>query len=232
MKRKGYIPNFFTSVNLICGCLGIIEVFEGRLVNVPYYIWISGLVDFLDGFSARLIGSNSVIGKDLDSLADLVSFGVLPSLVGYSLLREYSDMTFLPYLAILIAVFSALRLAKFNNDERQSNCFYGLPTPANALVFSSLPLLIQEKLFASLLTDPYFLSTVVIAFSFLLISEIRLMAFKFKNYTWQGNEAKFIFLGLSLVLVTLYQHLAIPFIVVLYVLVSILNNFITSPQDE
>ena len=159
----------FTSINLICGCLGIIEVFEGRLANVAYYIWIAGLVDFLDGYSARLMDSSSLIGKDLDSLADLVSFGVLPSLLSYALLREFSTIPYLPYLAILIAVFSALRLAKFNNDERQSDTFYGLPTPANALFFSSLPLLLEQGSYVHILQNEYIFSVIIIIFSVLLV---------------------------------------------------------------
>ena len=175
MSGKGYIPNIFTSANLTIGCLAIIEIFEGKLEYVPYYIWIAGVVDFLDGFSARLTDSASSIGKDLDSLADLVSFGIVPSLLVYSMLKQYSDHPLLPYISLFIAVFSALRLAKFNNDERQSSVFYGLNTPANALFFTSIPLLISEGKFLPLLQNVTFLSIITILFSLLLVSEIKLL---------------------------------------------------------
>lgn len=231
MKAKGYIPNLFTSINLISGCLGIIEVFEGRLTFVPYYIWISVLVDFLDGFSARLIGSSSEIGKDLDSLADLVSFGVLPSLVIYSMLKGQTDYFIIPYLAILIAVFSALRLAKFNNDTRQSDTFYGLPVPANALLFSTIPLMVDQGWFVSFLSNPYCLVGIVILFSLLMVSDIKLLAFKFKNANWKGNEARFLFIAFALVLLMACQYMAIPFIVVLYIIISVLINTLKAKKS-
>lgn len=215
----------FTSINLICGCLGIIEVFEGRLANVAYYIWIAGLVDFLDGYSARLMDSSSLIGKDLDSLADLVSFGVLPSLLSYALLREFSTIPYLPYLAILIAVFSALRLAKFNNDERQSDTFYGLPTPANALFFSSLPLLLEQGSYVHILQNEYIFSVIIIIFSVLLVSEIKLMAFKFKKFQWAGNQVKILFILFGLMAIIFFQVIAIPYIIVMYILISLITNF-------
>lgn len=224
MSGKGYIPNIFTSINLILGCLAIIEIFEGKLENVPYYVWLAGVVDFLDGFSARLTDTASSIGKDLDSLADLVSFGVVPSLLVYSLLKQYSDHELLPYVSIFIAVFSALRLAKFNNDDRQSNVFYGLNTPANALFFTSIPLLISEGKFLPLLQNVTFLSVVTVLFSLLLVSEIRFIAFKFKKFKWKGNEVKLLLMFTSLCLLVIFQFMAIPIIVVLYIVVSLIQN--------
>ena len=223
-KRKGYIPNIFTSINLIMGCLGIIEVFEGRLENVAYYVWLAGVVDFLDGFSARITDSASSIGKDLDSMADLVSFGVLPALLVYSLLSKYSEHELLPYLGIFIAVCSALRLAKFNNDDRQSNVFYGLNTPANALFFTSIPLLIGEGVLLPLLQDITFISVLTVVFSLLLVSEIKFLAFKFKNFKWKGNEVRFLFLFVSVCLFVIFQFLAIPILIMLYIILSLLLN--------
>ncbi len=231
MNGKGYIPNIFTSINLILGCLAIIEIFEGKLENVPYYVWLAGVVDFLDGFSARLTDSTSSMGKDLDSLADLVSFGVVPSLLVYSLLQQYASHELLPYLAIFIAVFSALRLAKFNNDERQSTVFYGLNTPANALFFTSIPLLISEGKFLGLLQNASFLSVITVFFSLLLVADIRFIAFKFKKYSWAGNEMRYILLLASVVLLIFFQFLAIPIIVVLYIAVSLIQN-VFSPKPK
>ncbi|MFY0651597.1 MAG: CDP-diacylglycerol--serine O-phosphatidyltransferase [Cyclobacteriaceae bacterium] len=232
MTKKGYIPNIFTSINLILGCLAIIEIFEGKLEYVPYYVWLAGVVDFLDGFSARLTSSTSPIGKDLDSLADLVSFGVVPSLLVYSLLKQYSDHDLLPYLAIFIAVFSALRLAKFNNDERQLVVFYGLNTPANALFFTSIPLLISEGIFLPLLQNVTFLSVVTVVFSLLLVSDIKFMAFKFKKFSWKGNEVKISFLVIAIALMFLFQFLAIPIIITLYILTSIIQNMLPSAKEK
>ncbi|MFT7032380.1 MAG: CDP-diacylglycerol--serine O-phosphatidyltransferase [Cyclobacteriaceae bacterium] len=224
MSGKGYIPNIFTSINLILGCLAIIEIFEGKLEYVPYYIWLAGVVDFLDGFSARLTQTTSPMGKDLDSLADLVSFGVVPSLLVYSLLKQYSTHDLLPYVSIFIAVFSALRLAKFNNDDRQTDVFYGLNTPTNALFFTSIPLLISEGRFLSVLQNVTFLSVLTVLFSLLLVSEIKFMAFKFKKWTWKGNEMRFTFLLLSILLFFVFQFLAIPIIVICYIIISLLQN--------
>ncbi|MEQ9285654.1 MAG: CDP-diacylglycerol--serine O-phosphatidyltransferase [Cyclobacteriaceae bacterium] len=231
MSGKGYIPNIFTSINLILGCLAIIEIFEGKLENVPYYVWLAGVVDFLDGFSARLTDTASSIGKDLDSLADLVSFGVVPSLLVYSLLKQYSDHELLPYVSIFIAVCSALRLAKFNNDDRQSNVFYGLNTPANALFFTSIPLLISEGKFLPLLQNVTFLAVVTVLFSLLLVSEIRFIAFKFKKFKWNGNEVKLLLMFSSLCLLVIFQFMAIPIIVVLYILVSLIQNAFVEKRE-
>lgn len=232
MSGKGYIPNIFTSINLIIGCLAIIEIFEGKLENVPYYVWLAGVVDFLDGFSARLTDTTSSIGKDLDSLADLVSFGIVPSMLVYSMLKQYSDHALLPYIAIFIAVFSALRLAKFNNDDRQSTVFYGLNTPANALFFTSIPLLISEGIFLPLLQNVTFLSVVTVIFSLLLVSEIKFMAFKFKKFSWKGNEVKLIFLFASVCCMATCQFLSIPIIVVLYIVVSLTQNAFSSKMGD
>ena len=131
MSIKNHIPNFITCLNLAVGCLAIIAIFEGKLDNIIYYILVAGIFDFLDGFAARMLKVTSAIGKDLDSLADMVTFGVVPSLLMFAMLKNNSSIEWLPYLALLIAVLSGLRLAKFNNDERQSDTFYGLPTPAN-----------------------------------------------------------------------------------------------------
>ena len=231
MSGKGYIPNIFTSINLILGCLAVIEIFEGKLEYVPYYVWLAGVVDFLDGFSARLTDTSSPIGKDLDSLADLVSFGVVPSLLVYKLLEQYSNHGLLPYISIFIAVCSALRLAKFNNDQRQSLEFYGLNTPANALFFTSIPLLISEGVLLNVLENVTFLATTTILFSLLMVSEIRFIAFKFKDFSWKGNKLRFIFAITAVLSLVLLQFLAIPIVVVLYILTSLINNT-TGSADE
>src|SRR6476620_6072036 len=136
-----HIPNFLTCCNLICGCLGIVFVLEGRLVPAAYFVWAACVFDFFDGFAARMLKVSSPIGKELDSLADVVSFGVLPAMVMYTMIGNSTTSPALPYLGFMIAVFSALRLAIFNIDETQTDSFKGLNTPANSFFITSLPLL-------------------------------------------------------------------------------------------
>src|SRR5690242_19132741 len=136
-----HLPNFLTCCNLICGCFGIVCLLENRNIPAAYFVWTAGVFDFFDGFTARMLKVSSPIGKELDSLADVVSFGVLPALVMYKLIGDHTANEWLPYAAFMIAAFSALRLAIFNVDETQTDSFKGLNTPANSLFITSLPLL-------------------------------------------------------------------------------------------
>lgn len=227
MRIKNSIPNFFTSLNLALGCLAIIEIFEGRLEHVIYYTVLSGVADFFDGFMARMLKTTSNIGKDLDSLADMVSFGVVPSLVMYELLQISAPGTNWPYLAVLITVMSGLRLAKFNNDERQSDQFFGLPTPANAFLIVSLAFLATEGRWWELINNHWVLAFVTIFTSVLLVADIPMLAFKFKQFGWKGNELKYGFLALCLVLVVVLKWMALPVIIGMYIIVSILSHLIS-----
>lgn len=213
-------------MNLVLGCLAIIEIFEGSLENVIYYTLLAGVVDFLDGFSARMLKSESLIGKDLDSLADLVSFGVVPSLLMVQMLRVSTESHLLPYLALMIAAFSGLRLAKFNNDERQSTTFYGLPTPANALFINTLPILSTKEFFLKYLTDPVVMGTVCVVSSVLLVCDIKLIALKFKNYSLKDNYVKYLLVIVSLGALATFKLIALPFLIVLYMLLSIFVNIV------
>lgn len=214
-----HIPNFLTCCNLVCGCLGVVFALEGRSIPVAYFVWIACAFDFLDGFSARLLKVSSPIGKELDSFADMVSFGLLPSLVIYKMLVVAGAPPYLPYLAFSIAVFSAIRLAIFNLDETQTDSFRGLPTPANALLISALPLL--SGVVASYLTNFWVLGGITILSSYLLVSGIELFALKFKSFSWQENKIRFTFLGLAVLLLIGLQITAIPIIILLYVAVSL-----------
>lgn len=224
MQIKQYIPNALTCANLVCGCLGIIEVLEGNLVWAPYLIWLAAIFDFFDGFAARTLKVSSPIGGELDSLADMVTFGVLPSLVLFAMLREAAVPAWVPYLALVVAIFSALRLAKFNVDTRQTTSFIGVPTPANALLISAFPLIVQRNPDWSFMHHPGFLLVVAFGMSYLLVAEIPLFALKFKNFSWQHNQVKYIFLGLSVLLVIFFNIVAIPLIIILYVLLSLFNK--------
>jgi len=212
-----HIPNFLTCCNLLCGCFGVVFVLEGRTVPAAYFVWVAGLFDFMDGFAARLLKVSSPIGKELDSLADMVSFGLLPSLVMYKMMVVAGTPSYLPYVAFSIAAFSALRLAIFNLDERQSDSFRGLPTPANALLLTALPLLPS----IALLKDYRVLTFIIILSSYLLVSGIELFALKFKNFSWADNKIRFTFLGLSVLLLITLQLAAIPVIILLYIGLSL-----------
>jgi len=222
MKIKNYIPNFLTCCNLICGCLGIVYCLEERSIPAAYFVWIAALFDFFDGFAARLLKVHSAIGKELDSLADVVSFGVLPSLVMYKLIASSSSIPWLPYAAFMIAAFSALRLAIFNVDETQRDSFKGLNTPANTLFITSLPLLSGS--IASWLHQDWLLVLITFVFSLLMVSPIKFFAFKFKNFTWADNQSRFSFIGLSTVLLIIFQVAAIPMIILLYILTSLISG--------
>ena len=222
MKIKNYIPNFLTCCNLICGCLGIVYCLEERSIPAAYFVWIAALFDFFDGFAARLLKVHSAIGKELDSLADVVSFGVLPSLVMYKLIASSSSIPWLPYAAFMIAAFSALRLAIFNVDETQRDSFKGLNTPANTLFITSLPLLSGS--IASWLNQDWLLVLITVVFSLLMVSPIKFFAFKFKNFTWADNQSRFTFIGLSTVLLIIFQVAAIPLIILLYILTSLISG--------
>lgn len=224
MNLRNIIPNAFTSLNLAFGCLAIIEIFEGRLENVIYYTILSGIADFFDGFLARSLKSTSNIGKDLDSLADMVSFGVVPALVMYQMMQMSAPGTYWSYLAVLIAVMSGLRLAKFNNDERQSDQFYGLPTPANAFLIISLAYLASDGIWWEVVNDWRVLLGITLVTSWLLVLNVPMMAFKFKQYGWNGNEARYLFIIVSFALVLTLQLVAFPLIILLYVLSSVIGH--------
>jgi CDP-diacylglycerol---serine O-phosphatidyltransferase len=214
-----HLPNFLTCCNLLCGSLGVVFVLEDRAFPAAYFVWIAGVFDFFDGFAARILKVGSPIGKEIDSLADMVSFGLLPSVVMYKLLLAAGVTGYWPYAAFSIAVFSALRLAIFNIDETQRDSFRGVPTPANALFITALPLLTGGL--ASALQTPWVLLIIVAVSSYLLVSNIELFALKFKDFTWQHNKIRFTFLILSVLLLAALQIVAIPVIILLYIALSL-----------
>lgn len=194
-------------------------VVNGNLNAAAYFVWIACVFDFFDGFAARLLKVNSPIGKELDSLADMVSFGLLPAMVMYRMLLESNSHAYLPYFAFSIAIFSALRLAIFNIDETQSDSFKGLPTPANALFITALPLLTGN--IALTLFEPWILCVIVAISSYLLVSGIPLFALKFKSFAWKENKIRFTFLILSVLLLAVLKIAAIPVIILLYIALSL-----------
>ncbi|MDF9797708.1 CDP-diacylglycerol--serine O-phosphatidyltransferase [Catalinimonas alkaloidigena] len=220
-----YIPNFLTICNLLSGCIGIVLIAEGNLNGGAYMIWLAAIFDFFDGLSARAFSAHSSIGGELDSLSDMVSFGVLPSFIIYALLKDILPEAFsdLAFVAFAIAAFSAIRLAIFNIDTRQKSSFIGLPTPASALLISALPLS-NIPLVEQLMNNYIFLILLVLVDSYLLVSNIQLMAFKFDGFGWQKNKFKYSFMLISLILVILLNTIAIPLVILLYIIFSILKK--------
>lgn len=220
-----HIPNTLTSCNLISGCISVTYALGGSYEMALLFIITGAVFDFFDGMSARLLGVSSPIGKELDSLADDVTFGVAPSAMVFTLLYTSvlaDKCPLIPYVAFVMAAFSALRLAKFNLDERQTTSFIGLPTPANALFWGALIVGCESFLTSS----PAILIGVVIMLlvsCYLLIAEIPMFALKFKQWGWKGNEVKYIFVLSCLPILILFGITGIAVIIAWYVLLSIVT---------
>jgi CDP-diacylglycerol--serine O-phosphatidyltransferase len=234
-----HFPNAITCGNLFCGCLAIVSAFKGNLVLSAYLVGIAAVLDFFDGFVARLLKVGGELGKQLDSLADMVTFGVVPGVIMFKLIEKglslpdsavlAASTPLLPYAAFFITIFSGLRLAKFNIDTRQTDSFIGVPTPANSILICSLPLILefhQEGYDKShlFLLNPYLLIGLTIIMSYLLVAELPLFALKFKKFNWAPNRTRYTFLIISVTLLILFQFIAIPFIIFLYISLSILSN--------
>ena len=227
---KKMIPNLLTLMNLFSGCIGVVFAFTSDPRMVSLMIFISLVLDYLDGTAARLLKVKSELGKQLDSLADLVSFGLLPALIAYMILRA-GDLPHLAYVSFLITVMSAYRLAKFNLDERQTENFIGLPTPANAIFWSSFPLVLHSgaetdlaQSMAGLMSESRLVLVLIAVFSYLLIAEIPLFSLKFKNLSWKDNAYRFITIMISVILFVILSYYSLPFIILLYLLLSIVKN--------
>ncbi len=254
-----HLPNFITAINLACGFTSIVLIIEGNMIFACYFILLATIFDFLDGFFARLFDAYSDIGKQLDSLADIVSFGVAPALIMYYFLRisilgnhgsfSFASLTFFEgvilFSPVLLAIASAFRLAKFNIDPSQHDSFYGLPTPANAKFnidpsqhdsFYGLPtpanaifissfvmnVLNHQKLYdQGIFTSKYFLLVLTIILSCLLVSRIPMFALKFHNFSFSKNKIRYVFIGISVILVIVLQLAALPFIIAIYILISL-----------
>ena len=251
MNPVRHLPNFITSLNLFCGCLAILSLtYASDPLTAAFLVIAAAIFDFLDGFVARLLKVTSSIGAELDSLADMVTFGVVPGLILLHYLADSIPHTIsglnsffdhpLLLIPLLIPVFSALRLAKFNVDTRQSESFRGLPTPASALWVIAIPLMIEYSPIGlrgdigtvqQVIVDQWFIIASSIVLSGLMVSDIPLMAMKFKSFGWKGNQVKYAFLIISVLLLIILQPIAIPIILSLYVFISTLNNLF-SKQNE
>lgn len=254
------IPNLFTLLNLVFGCLAIVVILQNgisiqyspdgttQLIDIPEKIWMASLfigiaavVDFLDGFVARLFNATSEMGKQLDSLADVVTFGVAPSMIIYQFLRmayakqedgvEISVILLVP--AFIIAASAAYRLAKFNLDTRQQYGFLGVPTPAIGLLIASFPLIywnVDHAAIVSLLINKWFLYGTIVLLSWLMVSDLPIVAMKFKSKLIKDNLSKIILIVISLLAIILFQWLAVPIIFIAYIILSLVFRDISADK--
>ncbi len=233
---KKHIPNFITTLNLFSGCVGIILALQYNIEYAAYFIALAVFFDFFDGLAARLLHVKSEVGKELDSLADVVSFGVLPGIIIYQLMvsatntpQAGSYLNVFPLLAMIIPVLSAVRLAKFNLDTRQTTSFIGLPVPANALFLGSLPLIKAQSGYSdsmawlSMFTDNYYvLAILAIGMSLLLVAELPLFSLKFSNLKFKDNKPQYILVAFAVIAFSLITFSAIPLIILAYILLSLI----------
>lgn len=222
-----HIPNFITCCNLFCGCIASVMAFQAKYETAIAFIILGAVFDFFDGMLARLFKVSGPLGKELDSLADDITFGFAPSAIVFSLFKEIHYPAFLmpmedylPYCAFLIAVFSAYRLGKFNIDPRQSTSFIGLPTPANALFWGSLVVGGHDFLVSESFNAIY-LILLVLLMSYLLIAEIPMFSLKFKSLSWKDNQISYLFLLVCIPLLVFFKISGFAAIILWYILLSV-----------
>lgn len=230
MHLKQHIPNAITCGNLVSGCLSILFLTHNMPVKAAIMIFVAGLFDFLDGFAARLLHAHSPIGADLDSLSDVVSFGVAPGFIMYWLMSRSFDLpqwciagiNVLPCLAFLLPVFSSIRLAKFNIDSTQKTTFRGIPAPGMAIFIASLPLALSQVHHLKDGVLSYWACLgIALIFSFMMVSRLRFFSFKMKSAKWNGNEVRWIFLLVTITSFVIFKWISLPFVMMFYVLLSI-----------
>ena len=239
---KKHIPNIITLFNLLSGLIALIFVFQQDWLWATGFVLLGILFDFFDGLAARKLGVSSALGLQLDSLADMVTSGVVPGFVMYFLLRDALHITsqedlhistqqLIPFVGLLVTLGSALRLAKFNIDERQTSSFIGLPTPANTLFIVSLPLIAYYQNdfdLKSIIVHPVTLVIISLLSAYMLNAELPLFSLKFKNFNWKQNREKFILIILSIISIPLLKFIAIPVIIIIYILLSLVFK---SPEN-
>ena len=225
-----HIPNFVTCCNLLSGCIAAVMAFQAQYEAATLFIILGATFDFFDGMLARLFHVSGPLGKELDSLADDITFGLAPSVIVFSLFKEVHYPAFMqpfedyfPYTAFIIAVFSALRLGKFNIDPRQSSSFIGLPTPANALFWGSLVVGGHSFLISPAFNALYLL-ILVLLMSYLLVAELPMFSLKFKNLSWKDNQTSYIFLLVCIPLLAVFQISGFAAIILWYILLSLLTK--------
>ena len=219
---KKHIPNFITCLNLFSGAMAVYFAFQANYELVLILVLLAAVFDFLDGFAARLLKAYSPMGKELDSLADVISFGLAPGAVAFSMLQASELPEWVAFAGFIIPVFSALRLAKFNIDERQTTSFMGMPTPANAIFWIGLGFSYHE----TLAQQPYFVLGFIALMSLLLVSELPMFSLKFKNLKWKDNNWQFVFLAVCCCLLIFLKLDAFAPIIGCYITISIIKRFV------
>lgn len=232
MSIAKHIPNAITCCNLLSGCVSILLLCKNHISGAAAMIFVAAVFDFLDGFAARLLNAKSPLGGELDSLSDVVSFGVAPSFIMAWLLDKTgiswmaADVNLFPMLAFILAAFAAIRLAKFNLDTRQGSSFIGLPVPTVGLFIASLPLMLadvsSESIVCKFVVNPYFLIAVVAVFSWLMISEVPFFSFKIKNLTFKDNVLRYFVVIFAIAAVVIMKLVALPFVFLFYILLSVI----------
>jgi len=247
MTFKKHIPNILTLLNLLSGTIAVFFAVKEQMVIAALFVFVGILFDFADGFVARLLNVQGELGKQLDSLADVVTSGLVPGIVmfqlilasvsnkswavdGYSMielsLNDYFSVVYITsMIGLLFTLAAAYRLAKFNIDERQTSSFIGLPTPAASLVVLSLPLIMQysnNEIVVNIIQNTWFLIGLTLLLCYLMNAEIPLFSLKFKDYKWKNNKVKFVFVLVTLILVVALQFIAIPLVIIWYVVLSML----------
>lgn len=236
------IPNFVTLLNLFCGSIAVIFAVNGNLVTACFFAFLGIFFDFFDGLLARKLNAQSELGLELDSLADVVTSGLVPGIVMFQLINLINDdvgffggietthgFSFSPLslFGLLITLASAYRLANFNIDDNQTDSFIGLPTPANTLLILSFPLIMEfqnNDTMNAIILNKWFLIGVTLVSCFLLNAKIKLLALKFKNWSFKDNASKYILIIMAIVLLAVFQFAAIPLIIIFYILISLLNK--------
>lgn len=247
MQIKKFIPNFITLLNLLSGSIAVIFAVNNHFVTAALFVFVGIFFDFFDGLLARKLNVQSALGVQLDSLADMVTSGVVPGIILYKLLAIASDapaitattewtgsmqwtgfkMSWFPVIGLFVILASAYRLAKFNIDEDQQTYFKGLPTPANTLLIISLPLILEfqnNDLMNEIILNKWFLVILTLVSCYLLNSNIKLFALKFKDWSFKNNAMRYVFILLSIVLLIVLHFAAIPIIILLYIILSLINN--------
>lgn len=230
MNLKKHIPNFLTLLNLLCGCIAIVFIADSRFDWAFYFVCLGIFFDFFDGFLARKFGVSGPLGVQLDSLADMVTSGVAPGFVMVKLLENqdfFEGQSYWTYLGFIITLGACYRLANFNIDTRQSDSFIGLPTPANALFVMSLPLIIGECQHDFIFLNTWVLIGITLVSAYVMNAEIPLFSLKIKNFSFAKYKLQIGFLAASVVMIATLQFIAIPLIIIMYVLLSVLNNILT-----
>lgn len=234
MKIKSQIPNLFTMLNLFCGCVALVMVADDKFEFAFYFVCLGIFFDFFDGFFARKFNVAGPLGVQLDSLADMITSGVVPGFVMFKLMKDsaaFGTESYIPYFGFIITLGACFRLAKFNIDERQSDSFIGLPTPANALFITSLPLVIiayehNEEL-VGIFMNKWFLTAITLLSAYLMNAEIPLFSLKVKDFSFSKYKLQIFFLTVSVLLLIFLKIVAVPLIIIIYVLLSVVNNILT-----